>query len=109
MANDKKSGKNKGVVDAQSDDSLRMTNNVTSQADLPVPRMTKEDLPEADRRNFKDGVYTGTGTGAGPGGSTHTGGADTTSMEGQARLGTTDRLPNENEPASGMAGEDSEK
>jgi hypothetical protein len=83
-------------INDMSDDAKRMTNNVTSQGDLRKPETRKEDLPKADRERFKDGVYTGTGTGAGPGGSTDTGGADTTSMEGQARTGTTDPLPNEN-------------
>ncbi len=89
-----KKDKNRTVQDL-SDDAERWTNNASSQADLPEPRVKKEDLPQADQDRFKDGVYSGTGTGAGPGGSTNTGGADTTTMEGQPRLGTTDKLPNE--------------
>ena len=79
------------VKDMTSQASEQRTNTATSQGDLPEPRLKKEDLPEADRHRFKDGVYSGSGTGAGPGGSTDTGGADTTSMEDRARLGTTDR------------------
>ena len=81
----------KGIKDDTSPESKTRTNNVTSQGDLTEPRLQKEDMPEADRGRFQDGVYTGTGTGAGPGSSTDTGGADTSTMEGRARLGTTDR------------------
>lgn len=80
----------KGIKDLTSQEAKDRTNTVTSQGDLPEPRLMKEDMPEADRDRFKDGVYSGSGTGAGPGGSTDTGGADTSSMEGNARLGTTD-------------------
>lgn len=80
-----------------SEEAQRRTNDATSQSDLPEPRMSKEDLPQADQKRFKDGVYSGTGTGAGPGGSTDTGGADTSTMSDQARLGTTDRLSNQND------------
>lgn len=83
--------KDDSIKNALSDEAKARTTNVQSQGDLSVPEMKKGDMPEADRDNFNDGVYTGTGTGAGPGGSTDTGGADTTTMEDNARLGTTDR------------------
>ena len=98
MKDDKKNtGTDNDIKFDLSREAEKRTNNATSQADLPEPKLRKEDLPEADRERFKNGVYTGTGTGAGPGGSTDTGGADTTSMSDQARMGTTDRLHGNND------------
>ena len=92
---EKKNEGKKDMIDDRSREAVGRTNDINSQGDLPEPKLKKEDLPEADRDRFKDGKYRGTGTGAGPGGSTDTGGADTTSMEGQARTGTTAPLPNQ--------------
>jgi hypothetical protein len=46
-------------------------------------------MPEAERKDFHNSVYSGPGTGAGPA-HTSTGGADTSGMEENPRLGTTD-------------------
>lgn len=92
---DGKNNQQKEIVDEQSEASRRRTTAATSQGDLTRPRLKKEDMPQADQKRYNDGVYRGTGTGAGPGGSTDTGGADTSTMEGQARMGTTDRMPNQ--------------
>ena len=66
---EKKTDGKKDVIDDRSREAVGRTNDAMSQGDLPEPRLKKEDLPEADRDRFKDGKYRGTGTGAGPGGS----------------------------------------
>jgi hypothetical protein len=78
------------IRDLQSEASRERTSTALSQDELPEPHTTREQVPEADRDRFHDGVYSGTGTGAGIGGSTDTGGADTSRMEAHPRMGTTD-------------------
>jgi hypothetical protein len=75
-------------IDDQTDEARRRTTSATSQGELKVPRTRKEDLPEADRDDFHNGVYSGPGTGVAPG-HTDTGGADTSSMEEHPKMGTT--------------------
>lgn len=86
---------NKGPLDGkgpyrddQSAASKGRTTDITSQDRLKVPSTEREDLPEADRKNFRNGVFTGSGTGVAPG-NTDVGGADTRSMEEHPKMGTT--------------------
>jgi hypothetical protein len=75
-------------IDDQTDEARRRTPSATSQGELKVPKTRKEDLPEADRKDFHNGVYSGPGTGVAPG-HTDTGGADTSAMEEHPKMGTT--------------------
>lgn len=75
-------------TDKESDEAKRRTTSATSQDELKVPRTRKEDLPEADRKDFHDGVYSGPGHGVAPG-HTDTGGADTSAMEEHPKMGST--------------------
>jgi hypothetical protein len=91
MKKTKKDLEGKGPYqDLQSDESKERTTGITSQDELRVPRITRDDLPEADRKDFKNGVYSGPGTGAALGSTAETGGADTWDPESHPRMGTTD-------------------
>lgn len=74
--------------DAESDESKSRTTGALSQAELTVPKRRAEEMPEADRERFHDGVYSGPGQGAAPG-NTDVGGADTGRMEEHPKMGTT--------------------
>ena len=74
--------------DEQTDLSQARTTGATSQDELKVPRTEREDLPEADRADFHDGVYSGPGTGVAPG-RTDTGGADDRDPATHPKMGTT--------------------